>query len=160
LSYVTTYQWLLGLHVVSAFLFVSGSVMVGLLHMAAMRAERPSLVATLLGATRFGVLLVVVGAVGSIALGLALVAHLPYRSVGDAWIAASLVLWAASVVLGTIGGRSARKTRYLAERLAGEGDAPSSELRRLLADPVALAINYASLLTVVAILVLMVWKPS
>jgi uncharacterized membrane protein len=157
---MSTYQWLLGLHVVAAMLFLSAAVTVGLVHAAALRAGRPSEVASLLGLTRVGVLIVVVGALASLALGLALVAHLPYRSLGDTWIALALVLWAASVVLGAVGGRSARATRYLAERLAREGDEPSDELRRRLADPVSLALNYASLLSALAVLALMLWKPA
>ena len=157
---MTAYQWLLGLHVVAAFLFLSGAIMVGLLHTAALRSERPSEVASLLGRTRVGVVIVTVGAVASLVLGIWLVAHLPYRSIGDTWIALSIGLWSASLALGAIGGRPARKTRYLAERLAREGDAPSEDLRRALADPVNLALNYASLLAALAILALMVWKPS
>jgi uncharacterized membrane protein len=157
---MSTTQWLLGLHVLAAFLFISGGTMAGIVHTAALRSERPSDVATLLGVSRAGILFVVVGALGSLALGLALVSHLPYRSVGDTWILASLALWAAAVALGTFGGRSARRTRYLAERLSGEGDVPSAELRRLLASPAALALNYGSFAAALAVLALMVWKPS
>ena len=157
---MTTYQWLLGLHVVAAFFFLSGGVMVGLVHATAMRRERPSEVAYLLGLTRIGVVVVTVGALGSLALGLALVAHLPYRSIGDTWIAVSLALWAASLVLGAIGGRSARKTRHLAEQLARDGDTPSPELRRLLTDPTAFALNFGSLLAALVVLALMIWKPA
>lgn len=156
---MSTYQWLLGFHVLAALLFLGGAVAVGVLHAEAMRAERPSEVAALLRLSRPGVAVVGVGALASLALGLWLVAHLPSRSLGDTWIALSLALWAASLVLGGIGGRSARHTRYLAERLALDGDAPSDELRRALRDPVALAVNYASLAAGLAILALMIWKP-
>jgi hypothetical protein len=61
------------------------------------------------------------------------------------------------MVLGAVGGRSARHIRYLAERLAGEGDEPSDELRRALTSPVALVVNYASLAAALALLALMIW---
>ena len=157
---MTRYQWLLGFHVVAALLFLGGAVTVGMIHIAALRAERPSGAAALLRLTRPGVAVVGVGALGSIALGLALVAHLPYRSLDDAWIVASLVLWTSSMLLGAVGGRTARKTRYLAERLAREGDEPSQELRRSLSAPVALLVNYASLAVALTILALMIWKPT
>lgn len=156
---MTTYQWLLGFHVLAAFLFLSGSVMVGIVHAAATRSARPTEVAFLLGLTRIGVVVVLVGALGSLAFGIALVSHLPYRSIGDTWIALSLALWTVSLVLGGIGGRSARKARHVAERLASDGDAPSPELRRLLTDPTAFALNYGSLLAALAVLALMIWKP-
>ena len=157
---VTSYQWLLGLHVVAAFLFLSGGVMVGLVHLAAVRSGRPSRIALLLGLTRIGVVAVVAGALGSLALGLALVEHLPYREVGDTWLALSLLLWTASIVMGGVGGRSARKTRYLAETLAADRDESSPELDRALADPVAFALNYGSVLAALAVLALMIWKPA
>ena len=157
---MTAYQWLLGLHVIAAFLFLSGAIMVGLLHTAALRANRPSEIASLLGRARIGVVVVTVGALGSLALGIALVAHLPYRSIDDTWVALAIVLWTASVVLGAIGGRPARRARHLAAQLALEGDAPSLELRRMLRDPVILALNYASLAAALAILAFMIWKPA
>jgi uncharacterized membrane protein len=156
---MTTYQWLLGLHVLAAFLFISGGAMVGLLHTAALRSERPSDVATLLGLSRTGVIAVVVGAVASLALGLALVAHLSYRSIGDTWVVLALLLWAASIGLGAVGGKHTRRTRYLADQLAHNGDVHSVELRRSLRSPASLVLNYSSFAAALAVLALMVWKP-
>lgn len=157
---MSTYQWLLGFHVVSAMVFLSGAVMVGLMHAAALRSTSPSGIAALLRLTRVGVLVVSIGALASLALGLALVVHLPYRSISDTWIAISLVLWGTSVALGAIGGRSARATRHLAERLAAHGEETSDELHRRLVDPVSLALNYGSLVAALALLALMIWKPT
>jgi len=155
---VTEAQWLLGLHLVGVFLFVSGAVAVGVLHMVALRRDLPSEIALLLGLTRPAVAIVGAGSLVTIGFGLWLVNHGGF-SLGDGWISAALALWVAAVVLGAIGGRSARRARYLAERLAAGGDRPSDELRRALCDPVALALNYASFLALVAVLALMVWKP-
>lgn len=157
---MATYQWLLGLHVVAAVLFLGGAVTVGLIHAAAVRAERPSDAARLLRLTRPGVAVVGLGAVASFGLGLGLVMHLPYRSLDDAWIVLSLALWVLSMALGAVGGRSARHTRYLAERLTQDGDRPSLELRRQLTSPVVLIVNWASLAIALALLALMVWKPA
>jgi len=153
---VDRYQWLLTLHVLGAFLFVSGAVAAGVLHLAAMRRERPSEVALLLGLTRTGVAVNGIGALVSLGLGIWLVDYLPSYDIGDTWIAASLALWVASGIPATIGGRSLRHAR----RLAADGDAPSAQLRRLVADPVALFLNYLSLAMVLAILGLMIWKPA
>lgn len=156
---MTTVQWLLGFHVIGAFLFVSGAVAAGALQTLATRREKPSEIAVLLALTRPAVAVVGVGALLTLGLGAWLV-HEEGWSWGDGWITAALLLWIASVVLGGIGGRSARHTRYLAERLAAEGDRPSEDLRRALADPVARALNYGSFLAVVAVLALMIWKPG
>ncbi len=156
---MTTTQWLLGFHLVGAFLFVSGAIAVGFLHAAAVRRERPSEVAFLLGLTRLAVAAVGIGALAALGFGASLV-HRNGFSFGDTWLAASLALWIASVVLGGIGGRSARHARYLAERLATTGDQPSDELRRALTSPAAQALNYASFLAALAILALMIWRPG
>jgi len=156
---VTTVQWLIGFHVVGAFLFVSGAVAVGALHTLATRREKPSEVASLLSLTRPAVAVVGAGALLTLGPGAWLV-HEEGWSWADGWISAALVLWIVSVVLGGIGGRSARHTRYLAERLAAEGDRSSDELHRALADPTARALNYGSFLAVVAVLALMIWKPG
>ncbi len=152
-------QWLVGFHLVGAFLLVSGAVAVGVLHAAAVRRERPSEVAFLLGLTRIAVAAVGVGALAALAFGASLV-HRTGFSWSDNWISASVALWFAAVVLGGIGGRSARHARYLAERLAADGDRPSDELRRVLTSPAAHALNYASFAAALAILALMVWKPG
>jgi len=156
---VTGLQWLIGFHVVGAFLFVSGAVAVGALHALATRCEKPSEVAFLLGLTRPAVAVVGVGALLTLGLGAWLVDYEGWDW-GDGWIAAALLLWIASVILGAVGGRVARHARYLAQRLAADGDRPSDELRRALADPIAQALNYGSFLAVVAVLALMIWKPG
>ena len=55
---MSTYEWLLVLHLLAAFCFVSGSVAAGILHWLAMRRERPSEIALLLGLVRPMVLVI------------------------------------------------------------------------------------------------------
>jgi uncharacterized membrane protein len=156
---VTTVQWLLGFHLLGAFMLVSGAVAVGVLHTAATLRERPSEIAFLLGLTRAAVALVAVGSLLTLGFGAWLV-HRRGFDWNDGWITAALALVVVSVVLGGIGGRSARHARYLAERLAADGDQPSDELRRALTSPVARALNYGSFLAALVILALMIWKPG
>jgi uncharacterized membrane protein len=156
---VTTVQWLLGFHLLGAFLFLSGAVAAGLLHAAALSREQPSEVAALLGLTRMAVALVGIGSLLALGFGGWLVDY-EDLSFGTGWVSGALALFAVSLVLGGLGGRSARHARYLAERLAATDDRPSDELRAMLSSPVAQALNYGSFLAVVAILALMVWKPG
>jgi len=156
---VAAYHWLLFLHLLGAFCFFAGAAVAGTLQLGALRRERPSEILVLLRLTRVGVILVVLGAAMTLGFGIGLASHLGY-GLTPGWIQASLGLWAASVVLGAIGGRTARKARYLAERLAGQGDAVSEELRALVAHRPSLWLSYASGALIVAIVVLMVWKPG
>jgi len=156
---VTAYNWLLFFHLVGAFCFVAGAAVAGTLQIGAMRRERPSEILTLLRLTRVGVLLVVTGAVLTLAFGMALASQLGY-GMTPAWIRAALALWLASVVLGAIGGRTARHARYRAEELAAAGDEPDEELRALVAHRPSLILSYVSGGLLLVILVLMVWKPA
>ena len=153
------YQWLLFFHLLGAFCFFAGAAVAGTLQLGALRRERPSEILVLLRLTRVGVLLVVLGAATTLGLGIALASHLGF-GLTPGWIQASLALWFASIVTGAVGGRTARHARYLAERLAREGDEVSEELRALVAHRPSLWLSYASGALLVAIVVLMVWKPG
>jgi uncharacterized membrane protein len=150
---------LLFLHLVSAFLLVSGAVVAGVAQISALRRERPSEIALLFRLARPGVLLVNLGALGTLVFGIALVEDTDI-GLGTGWVSAALALWVVMMLLGGLGGRSARHARELAERLAAEGDRPSEELRSLVSHRPSLLLSYASTAVIVAILVLMVWKPG
>lgn len=155
---LTRYQLALFFHLLGALLFVSGIVLAGVAFESARRRQRPADIALLLGLTRAGVALVGFGALLLLGFGLWLV-HLGGFGYGSGWIDAAIVLYLVSLVLGAIGGRRPKQARRLAARLAAEDAPASTELRALLDDRLSLAINYASAVAVLAILVLMVFKP-
>ncbi len=156
---MSTYQWLLALHVLAAFLMLGGGVVAGALHTAAMRRERPSEVAALLGLIRGGVILAGVGSLAALVFGMLLVSHMNL-SMGDSWLSAAFALWLVSLALGGAGGRPMRHARNLAEKLAAEGDQPSAELKAKVAAPVPLLLNWGSGVVTVILLVVMIWKPG
>lgn len=155
---LTRLQLALFFHLLGALLFVAGIVLAGVAFEAARRKRRPADIALLLGLTRVGVALVGVGALLVLGFGLWLV-HLDGFTYGTGWIDAAIALYVVSLTLGAIGGRRPKQARLLAARLAAEEQPASAELRTLLDDRLSLAINYASAVTVLAILVLMVFKP-
>ena len=152
-------HWLLFFHLLGAFCFFAGAAVAGTLQLAAIRRERPSEILALLRLTRAGVMLGGAGALLTLGFGIGLAEHLGL-GLSPAWIQASLGLWLASMALGGLGGRTARHARNLAERLAADGDEPSSELRSLVAHRPSLWASYLSTALLVAIVVLMVWQPS
>ena len=156
---MTAYHWLLLFHLLGAFCFVAGAVVAGTLQLAAIRRERPSEVALLLRLTRTGVAFVGLGSLATLGFGIALAEHLGY-GLSPAWIQAAIALWVASMALGGAGGRTARHARYLAERLAAEGDEPSEELRALVSHRPSLWASYGSSLLILVVIVLMVWRPG
>jgi uncharacterized membrane protein len=156
---LTKEQWLIGLHVLGAFLFVSGAVLACILQTAARLCRRPSDVVLLLRLMRIGVVAAGVGALASLGFGAWLVGDLDLDW-GDAWLSWALALWLVALALAGLGSRGARRARSLAERLVTDGDQPSPELRRAVASPLALALTYASFAATLAILGLMIWKPG
>lgn len=146
-------------HLLGAFVFVAGAVIAGVAFEAARRRETPAEIALLLGLTRVGVALVSAGGLLVLGFGLALV-EVADVGFGAAWVQAALGLFAASALLGALGGRRPKQARVLAARLAGERANATLELRRLLDDPASRAANYASAGLVVPILALMIWQPG
>ncbi len=152
---MTTTQWALLFHLLGALVFVGGTLVAGVAFEAARRRDDPREIAVVLGLARWGVLLVAIGLPVLLGFGLWLV-QLEGLSWDTLWIRASVLLFAGSVLLGGAGGRAPKRARKLAE----SGAVSAEELRRLLGEPLALTLNYLSAALAVAILVLMVWKPS
>lgn len=155
---MTSYELALLVHILGVLLFFGGALVAGVMFEAARRRERPSEIALLLGVSRVGALLVAAGALLTFGGGMWLAEEVD--QFGATWLRASLALFLLSIVLGALGGQRPKRARRLARRSAGEGDAMSPELRRLLDDPLSLAANYASTALVLVILVLMVWQPG
>ena len=147
-------------HLTGVLFLFSGMSIAGVLHAAARRQERPSQVALLLGVTRIGVLFVGAGALFVLIGGFWLIEESSgFYSLRDDWILEGLILLVASFVLGGLGGQRPKRARLLAEQLAREGDTPSEELRKLLGDPRATALNYAAAGAIFLAFVLMIWRP-
>jgi uncharacterized membrane protein len=156
---LTTYGWLLFLHMTGAFCFLGGAVAAAVLNVSAQTRQRPSEVAALMRMTQVVVPVLGLGSIMTLVFGLWLVHDVGY-GYGDGWIVAALILWALAAALGGAGGKRERETRVLAERLAAEGDAPSPELRSRMRDPATLALSYGAGVALLAVLVLMIWKPG
>jgi uncharacterized membrane protein len=156
---VSTYQWLLALHVTGAFLLLGGGVVAATLNIAALRRERPSEIVLLYGLIRVAVVAIMIGTLFAFVFGLWLVHEAGY-GYGDGWVVAAIVLLIVANALGGIGGRRDEHTARFARDLAEAGDAPSPELQARVRDPVSLALSYSSGLILVAILAIMIWKPG
>ena len=147
------------LHLLGAFSFIAGAVVAAVGFEAARRRDEPAEIALLLGLTRVGVALVGAGMLLVLVFGLWLV-HLGSWGYTAGWVDAALGLLVVVAVLGAIGGRRPRRARELASRLAAERSPATAELRALLHDRATRVANYASAMLLVAIVVLMVFKPG
>lgn len=146
-------------HLLGAFLLVAGTAVAGAAFEAARRRVLPAEIALLLSLARAGAALVGVGMLAVLGFGLWLV-HLGRWGYGAGWVDAAIGLLVAAGLLGGFGGQAPKRARKLAARLAADGAPASADLRRLLSDRAALTANYVSALLILAVLVLMVWKPG
>ena len=115
---MTKYDWLLLFHLLSAFCFLSGAIVAGILHWLAMRRDRPSEIALLLGLVRPMVVLI-----GDRRGRHARLRDLARQdnpdgiALGDTWVIAAIVLWAiVGRPLPAPAGKPLRHARELAER--------------------------------------------
>jgi uncharacterized membrane protein len=146
-------------HLLGAFLLISGMAIAGVGFEAARRRDEPAEIALLLGLTRIGVLLVGVGTLFVLLFGLWLV-DLGGWGYGAGWVDGALGLLVAAVVLGGVAGQRPKRARRLAVRLAADGVPATPELRALLDDDLSRIANYVSALLLLAIVILMVFKPG
>jgi uncharacterized membrane protein len=156
---VTAANWLLLFHLLGAFAFFAGASLGLMLLLGATRRERPSEVLALLRLSPAAVALDGIGGLMTLGFGFALASNLGL-GFSQAWLQAALALWLVKGAVGGIGNRNGRRTRELAERLAADGDRPSEELRALVRARPALWGGYLGILLLVAIVVLMVWRPT
>jgi uncharacterized membrane protein len=138
---VELYDWLLFLHVLSAVILVGALTALWALVLAT-RPASPVLAAE--GAMRFGKIggpLVGAGLVGTIVFGIWLAIDVDGYELWDGWILASLVLWA---VAAWSGGKAGKE--FQEDPVGGRGAGVRFQ-----------AVNSV---LVLAILVLMIWKPG
>ncbi len=153
------YDLALCFHLLGAFSLVSGTVVAGVGFEAARHRTSSAEITLLLGLARIGALLVVAGTLFAAGFGLWLV-ELGHWGYGTPWVDAAIGLLAMVVVSGSIGGQRPKRARLLATRLAADGLPPSAELRSMLEDRTAIALNYLAAAALLAIIVLMVVKPG
>lgn len=142
---MSRYEWLLLFHVLAAFALVAAVVIFWTVIVAAWRApaERADVLAATLG--RPAVVLVTLGSLMTLVFGVWLAIDLDGYELWDAWILASLVLWAVGVGAGERSGRV----------FGQPGGFSEPELRRR-----GLALQVVSSLALLAVLVLMIYKPG
>ena len=138
-----SYDWLLFLHVLSAFTMVSGAALfMGML--LALRRRPDTVIAARLAPA--ATILWGVGSLAAIVFGIWLAFHVSAYSITDGWIIAAIVLWA---VGGAIGGRIGKG--YSALRGSGIG---AMELNQLT------IMNVVLVIVLLAIVIDMIYKPG
>jgi len=154
-------EWILALHVLSAFAYVAGIVLFWVLVVAVRRADTPEETIRMTPMAMVGNAAVGIGAGGTILFGIWLAFSYGDYDIWDPWIIAALVLWA---IAGAFGQRTgvvymagASKARELAD--AGQSG-PNAELLALNRSSQGVIFHAASSIVVLIIVIVMIWKPG
>ena len=158
---MSRYDWLLFLHVFSAFALVAALTLYTVLIVSVWNKDVPGDVARLFSLQRVGDVLVGVGSIGVLVFGIWLAIDVKGYELWDGWIIAALVLWFVMGALGARTGKIYNAVRDRARALVREGDnAPSAELRTLVQNRQGLWLHAASVLVVLLLLIDMIFKPG
>jgi uncharacterized membrane protein len=154
-------DWMLALHVLSAFAVVAGLILFWVVIIAARRTDTPEGTLRFRPFTRVADVAIGVGMGGTIILGIWLAFSFGGYDIWDPWIVAAIVLWFVAGGLGQRTGKAyepgVRKAREL--QAAGQ-TGPSPDLLALNRTSQGLMLQALSTLVLLLIIVDMIWKPG
>ena len=154
-------QWILALHVLSAFAYVAAIVLFWVLVVAVRTADTPDATIRLEPVVKVGNAAVGIGAGGTIVLGIWLAFSVGGYGIWDGWIVAALVLWVVAAALGRKTGLAYMQGMTKAQELEKSGQmGASAELLALNRTSRGLLFHVLSSLVLVLILIDMIWKPG
>jgi uncharacterized membrane protein len=153
-------DWILALHLLSAFALVGAEVIFSIMIVALWRSLSPARVASTTPLARIGAVLVMVGLGGTLVFGVWLAISRDEYQLWDGWVIAALVLWAIGTFLGQKSGEGYAAGGQLAEKLASEGTTSNAELAETFGALRVFWLHWATFAVVLLLLVDMIWKPG
>jgi hypothetical protein len=152
---------LLALHVLSAFAYVGGIVLLWVLIVAVRQVDTPEATIRMEPVVKVGNAVVGIGAGGTLLLGIWLAFKLDSYAIWDGWILAALVLWVLSMPLGRRTGVEYTRGMTKAKELEAAGrTGPSAELLALNRTTNGVVLQAVASLVVLLILLDMIFKPG
>jgi Predicted integral membrane protein (DUF2269) len=154
-------QWLLAVHVLSAFAYVAGIILFWILIVAVRRIDTPEGTIRLGPIVKVGNAAVGVGAVGTILLGIWLAFALDGYAIWDGWIIAALVLWAVAGAFGQRTGVAYMRGMTKAKELEAAGQrGANAELLALNRTSNGVLMHALTSAVVLLLLLDMIYKPG
>ena len=154
-------DWMLALHVLSAFAYVGGIILFWVLIVAVRQTDTPAGTIRMEPIVKVGSAAVGIGAGGTILLGIWLAFRLDSYAIWDGWIVAALVLWAVSGALGQRTGVAYLRGMTKAKELEAAGQTgPSTELLAVNRTQAGVVLHSLTSLAVLLILLDMIFKPG
>ena len=154
-------DWLLALHVLSAFAYVAGMVLFWVLIVAVRKTDTPAGTIRMEPVVKVGNAAVGIGAVGTILLGIWLAFKLDGYAIWDGWIIAAIVLWAIAGAVGQRTGVAYTRGMTKAKELESAGQTgPSTELLAVNRTSAGGVLHALASVAVLLILLDMIFKPG
>lgn len=154
-------DWVLALHVLSAFAFFAGIVLFWILIVAVRKTALPEARVSIESVVRVGNATVAIGSVGTIVFGLWLAFSIGGYDIWDGWIVAALVLWVVANAVGRRTGEAYTRGASKARELQAAGrSGPSDELLALNRTSEGVLMHLLTSLAVLLLLIDMIWKPG
>jgi hypothetical protein len=154
-------DWLLALHVLSAFALVAALVLFWVLIITVRRTDTPEGTIRMAPVAKVGNAAAGVGGGGTIVFGVWLAFSVGNYDIWDGWIIAAIVLWALATGAGARTGAEYMAGMKKAEELQAAGQTgPSAELLAVNRTQRGLALHALGSFLTLLILVDMIWKPG
>jgi heme A synthase len=154
-------EWILALHVLSAFALVAAIVLFWVLIVAVRRTDLPGVTAGMEPMAKVGNVAVVIGIAGTIVFGIWLALSYGDYDLWDGWIIGAIVLWAIATETGRRSGTEYTRAMEKAQKLQAAGQTgPSPELGAMNRTQSGLLMHTLSSLATLFILIDMIWKPG
>jgi hypothetical protein len=154
-------DWILALHVLSAFALVAALVVFWVLVVAVRRTDTPEATLRMGPLARVGNAAAGIGGIGTIVFGIWLAFSVGEYDIWDGWIIAAIVLWIAATAAGARTGKEYMAGMVKARELQANGQTgPSAELLAINRTQRGLVLHAVGTLLTLLILVDMIWKPG
>jgi hypothetical protein len=153
-------DWVLALHLLSAFAYVAGMIVFWVLIVAVRRTDTPDGTIRMGPVVKIGTIGTAVGAVGTIVFGLWLTFSVGGYRIWNFWILAALVLWAIAAGVGGRTGKEYQKGMDKALELEAAGQTgPNAELLALNRTQNGMLLHTIASAALLLLLIDMIWKP-
>ena len=154
-------DWILALHVLSAFAFVAGLILFWVLIVAVRTTNTPGGTIRMEPIVKVGNAVTGIGAGGTLIFGIWLAFSVGGYDIWDPWIIAALVLWAVAGALGQRTGVEYTAGMTKAKELEAAGQTgPSEELLAINRTQRGLMLHTAVSVVLLLMLIDMIWKPG
>ncbi len=154
-------DWLLALHLLSAFALVAAIVLFTVAIVVIRRTDLPEQVASVARLLPVGNVVVIVGGVAALVFGIWLAVSLDGVKVWDGWVIAAIVLWAVATESGRRSDPEFAPCVARANELVAAGQTgPDAQLAELARTGRGLLLHSIATVATLLILVDMIWKPG